>query len=226
MLEWTRLNRIGSLQVLNFNYFIAGTVPFVAGLALSADAFLDQICVSLTSSPLPTVGSIFDCSSLFSFNVNWRLSLLFFGSLSIALAKGVHDVFCPPEVSRFRRYDLYREHMLKTYAIEVQLHEHLADLSRPVIQATFEDIAEGRTKQAEERARSIADAFYQALTEVRKEESGELIKNIDKTWSMNNQSYFGVRIFVSILLFVGAVLALILAGDAVLIVYHASNFRS
>lgn len=225
ILEWTKLNRLGSLQVLNFNYFVAGFVPLIAGIASSTSAFFEHICFLLPSLSLPTRDSGLDCSNFFVLNVNWRLSLLFFGSLSIAVAKGIHDIFCPPEVSRFRRYDLYREHMLKTYAIEVQLHEHLADLSRPLVQSRFEDIAEGRAMQVEETARYIAEAFNNALTEVRKEESSVHIKNIDKTWAACNESYTAVRIVVACLFLFGAVLALILAGDAVMTVYNVSNFQ-
>jgi hypothetical protein len=116
--------------------------------------------------------------------------------------------------------------MLKSYAIEVQLHEHLADLSRPVIEREFEDVVEGRIDDIENTARHIAEAVNTELTMLRKQESGKLIKEIDHDWHKHNQSYSIWRIIIAFLFATGAIFALILAGDAAWIVFRASNLHS
>lgn len=99
-LNWWSLRGVGSLWVLKVSY-----------VALVAIPFLTKVVVR------PVVRDFVGLT-------NWFLPALFFGSLFLAIANLVYDIFCPSVVKRFgSQNDLYAR-MLEIRELSSRLYPH------------------------------------------------------------------------------------------------------
>lgn len=98
-MNWWQLRSVGNLWVLKISYLALAIIPLIAKTSIEGGRIVAVLGLEI-----------------------WFLSVVFFASLSLALANLLYDIFCPVVVKRFASpNDLYAA-MLEIRKVSIELY--------------------------------------------------------------------------------------------------------
>lgn len=231
LIYWARLNRFGSLPLLQANYLLAFIVPVVAIFVISINEITETVQSSIGDYCFLLKDSEefkFDylCSFLknkeIDISLSYRYMLLFAGSFALALGTILHQMFCPIEIQRHKNRDAYRDYSLKRYMVQMHFDEFATGTNRMFIADKVEGLLQGRTEKPNELAEELVEAITSSVDEVAEQDRTEQALSEEEKWDEMQKSRALARVAVASLFLISAMIALCLLIDAARIVWLAT----
>lgn len=196
VLNWSSLSGVGNVSVLKFSY-------------------LSVIAIPVLASSIEWINSIPRPESLHISQIHLSLptALFFFGSIALALATLLQDIFCPNIIKQHRSVDNYRRSILQQQQLDVAIEQRVRAADCVKVKKEITKIADQIGSGAEKDfiitfSEQITSIIDDSISEI-EPENASILPHAFFEWDSENCRLGALRAVITWLYYSSAAIAVI-----------------